>query len=763
MARRRPMWPFGRAGKNWETDMKSFSNMRSVTAIALAAISAAMMAAMPAQAAGKTERDAAVEKVVAFHAAATESLNVLRGAIDALKDATAKIGGREAELKRANDSAAEISSGLSTLARDIMTAAADGKDGTSFDEARIRGIEAMKSLESALAEFDKDLDRAKKQGDKAVSQAAESIRDFDNAIDKASRARFSGGKLVREADDKNNELAYANAGSRERLSKEYSEVKDAYGRALAAFLEGQKELQKKIADTEKNIGTVDAALVALRRPQAGLGGGETTVITNVITNAPEKTYSVQFFSEEVEFHRQTGRKGEKVAKPLSMPVKPHCDFKFWSAAKDGPKYEGFGTDALGESAPEALYAIFDQERPGIALFWLDKAKTRLFEKREYMRSERKTLEKPLKGNPEAWGYRFADWCEAGEEAPFDGFGTEMVDDEKNLFAKWEEVPVKAEFYTIGADGAAHKVRELEVRLSDRILETCPDEPGYEFRGWGVPGRGVDASGVSRGALEPVTGETYLDNLPRIDDGTGVAKFFAIRDVLQYTATFASWDGNTLAVATGSVEKAVSAPTAPEVAGYVFRGWIGETGDIFKAGPISSDIVVAASYEPVIYTARIHLADGTVEDVKYSIEEPLDIANIPLQKTSTRISHSLSLNPEGKPILPVTKDMTGDVDIYVVRSAHFRFRNNSQTIAEQDVAVGGVLVPPRLKDKATGLEIEPLGWAPWSNFTPIDLSAPMTEERLENRDIEQNLFYDGAMQLFPIWADPAHRPEVEAME
>lgn len=706
-------------------------------------------------AAGRAERNAAVDKVVEFHSQATESLNDLSGAIEALKVATGKMAGEQETLRKTADSAAEISLGLSKLSRDIMSTVAAGGKTTAFDEARQRGYEARENLKVALKGFERTIADAKKEGDEALRRAGDSLGKFDEAIKGASRARFLGGSVVKEADERNNELAFANIGSRDRLSKSLADAKSAYSRAIEEFLKAENAIQAKMTEAEQNLGNVDLALTNANRPQ---------VVQGVVTNLPEKSYSVQFFFDEVEFHKQTGQKGEKVSKPSDEPKRQYCDFLYWSSEKNGgAKYEGFGTDGLGAGAPMALYAVFGPEKAGVVSFWLDKGKSRLFERREYMRSQRKPLEKPAKGNPEAWGCRFVGWSEDGGKTISEAFGLEMADDRRDFVAKWEETPVRVEFFVFGADGKARKVEEKEAMLSEPLPETCPEEPGYEFRSWGVAKEAKGMAEINIADIEPAVGGTYAENQAKLNDGGGVAHLFAMRDAIQHIATFASWDGQVLAVATGSVEKAVSAPVAPDVPGYSFKGWLMASGESYADGPLVEDISVAASYSPIRYTAKIHFPDGTESEAAYTVEEPLDVSSIPLKATSTRISHSLSLDTEGKPMRPVPEGMIGDVDIYVVKSARFRFKNNAQTLCERDVAVGSVLIPPRLRDKATGEEIKPVGWAPWSNFTPIDLDAPMTEERLENRDIEHNLFYDGAMQLFPIWGDLGHRPEVEAID
>ncbi|MFP1678364.1 InlB B-repeat-containing protein [Alloalcanivorax sp. C16-2] len=145
--------------------------------------------------------------------------------------------------------------------------------------------------------------------------------------------------------------------------------------------------------------------------------------------------------------------------------------------------------------------------------------------------------------PQRDGYLFEGWNTAS-----DGSGTGYTDSlalggmDQTLYAQW-----RLEVYTVSFDtDGGEALDDLELEPGAALSAPTPVREGYTFTGW-------------QPALPATMPETDL---------TVTAQW----QVNQYTLTFNSNGGSAVGALTQDYGSAITAPTAPTLAGYTFTGW-----------------------------------------------------------------------------------------------------------------------------------------------------------------------------------------------
>ncbi|MBE6699123.1 MAG: hypothetical protein E7584_02650 [Ruminococcaceae bacterium] len=183
-------------------------------------------------------------------------------------------------------------------------------------------------------------------------------------------------------------------------------------------------------------------------------------------------------------------------------------------------------------------------------------------------------------DPEKEGYNFAGWY-LGDKA----FDIESpISESVNLKAHWA-----INHYTviINADNGTD--------IDDNIVEYgtiianpgTPVKEGYTFKGWFVGENEYDFA-------NPITGNTTIK---------------AVWAINQYTITFDTVGGNTIAAITLDFGADVTAPADPTKTGYTFAGWDVEIPETMPA----KNVTITASWTINQYTITFNTVDGSAID------------------------------------------------------------------------------------------------------------------------------------------------------
>ena len=156
-------------------------------------------------------------------------------------------------------------------------------------------------------------------------------------------------------------------------------------------------------------------------------------------------------------------------------------------------------------------------------------------------------------DPAKLGYDFAGWDNEVGTMPA-----------KNVVfnATWVESNVNVVYYL---DGTGAKWETFTIAYGDVLdVPADPYKEGYEFKGWAET---ADGEVVELPATMPAEELEY----------------YAIFEVLQYTASFDSDGGTPVDEIKQDYNTTVTLPAAPEKTGYTFLGWMREDGSVLAAG------------------------------------------------------------------------------------------------------------------------------------------------------------------------------------
>ena len=147
--------------------------------------------------------------------------------------------------------------------------------------------------------------------------------------------------------------------------------------------------------------------------------------------------------------------------------------------------------------------------------------------------------------------------------------------------------VVVEFDTNGGNSIANI--ELE-DINDFKLPTAPTKEGYEFKGWYL-----DAD--------------FTKEFKSLEGLEGTVKLYAkweekVVEATKYTVTFKGKDGAVIETQEVEEGKAATAPAAPEVEGFVFKGWDKAFDNV------TGDLEVNAVYEEEVVLPTV----GTIAEI-----------------------------------------------------------------------------------------------------------------------------------------------------
>ncbi len=317
----------------------------------------------------------------------------------------------------------------------------------------------------------------------------------------------------------------------------------------------------------------------------------TLVGGNVTVNAvyTPVTYTVTFDAAggAITQGSATVNGGNTVAKPLD-PTKAGYVFKGWllnSAAYD------FTTPVTSDIT---LVASWEEEQPVVPTTY-----TVTFDVQGGSAVDPQTVEEGAQAtkpaDPTKAGYVFKGWLLNSAAYDF----TTPVTSDITLVASWEEEqPVVPTTYTVTFDvqgGSAVDPQTVE-EGAQATKPADPTKAGYVFKGWLLNSAAYDFT-------TPVTSDITL-----------VASWEEEQPVVPttYTVTFDVQGGS--AVDPQTVEEGAQAtkPADPTKAGYVFKGWLLNSAAYDFTTPVTSDIILVASWEEVVVTYTVTLdADGGV--------------------------------------------------------------------------------------------------------------------------------------------------------
>ena len=184
------------------------------------------------------------------------------------------------------------------------------------------------------------------------------------------------------------------------------------------------------------------------------------------------------------------------------------------------------------------------------------------------------------------GYKFLGWTL--NDADYD-FSTPVLSD-ITLVAHWEEINHTVSFNTQGGNEIASQT----VRDQDAATEPAdPERSGYIFVGW------------------TLNGKSYDFNTPVVSDITLTAEWEKIKANL--TVAFNSNGGSSVPSQTVREGSRATRPTDPAYNGYEFTGWTlnGERYDFNT--PVTTNIVLDANWERVLFTVSFETMGGSRVD------------------------------------------------------------------------------------------------------------------------------------------------------
>ena len=200
--------------------------------------------------------------------------------------------------------------------------------------------------------------------------------------------------------------------------------------------------------------------------------------------------------------------------------------------------------------------------------------------------EVKENEKAVKPtDPTKEGYKFVGWfTDEALTKPYD-FNSAVTAD-LVLYAKFEEASQTTK-YTVtfkGKDGAVIETQEVEEGKA-ATAPAAPEVEGFVFKGWDK-------------AFDNVTGDLEVNAVYEEESA----------EATKFTVVFKDKDGKEIAKVEVEEGKAATAPAAPEVEGFIFKGWDKAFDNV------TGDLEVNALYEAAKkLTVTFKLEDGTLVD------------------------------------------------------------------------------------------------------------------------------------------------------
>ncbi len=161
-----------------------------------------------------------------------------------------------------------------------------------------------------------------------------------------------------------------------------------------------------------------------------------------------------------------------------------------------------------------------------------------------------------------------------------------------------KVSFVAEHGTIIGDAVVNV--ENGTNLNTVTFPTVTADPNYVFIGWDM------TEGI-------------------INSDTVVAAQFALKT---YTVSFIGADGQVLSQHTVPYGASVTAPQAPEIEGYTFKGWSDEDGNIVDSFEVvSKDASFTAVYDRALVVIKFAASNGTLSFAQTEVEYGTDLSDV----------------------------------------------------------------------------------------------------------------------------------------
>lgn len=259
----------------------------------------------------------------------------------------------------------------------------------------------------------------------------------------------------------------------------------------------------------------------------------------------------------------------------------------WATVDGGEKVYGFG-DIYAQNAALTLYPV-----------WNANQYTVTFDSTGGSEVITKTIDvtygEPLGDMPvpKREGYVFLGWYDAlvggkcyGDS---DGKSTSPYDKDVSitLYAQWAEAPSRMVYFNTCGGTMTGPVEVLHKLNTPIAKPDNPTKPGHTFNGWYT--------------------DSALTQAWNFDDWvTGELKLYAGWTVNQYTITFDTAGGSTVAPITQDYGTAITVPSNPTREGYTFIGWDKEIPATMPA----ENVTITAKWAINKYTIRFNTDGGT---------------------------------------------------------------------------------------------------------------------------------------------------------
>ena len=238
------------------------------------------------------------------------------------------------------------------------------------------------------------------------------------------------------------------------------------------------------------------------------------------------------------------------------------------------------------------------------------------------------------------GYTFGGWY---SDAGFTTQVSQIVKGStgnKTLYAKWTKDSYTINYELNGGTLSAANPTSYDVTTETFTLNN-PTKTGYTFLGW------TGSNGTTPQTTVTITKGT-----------TGNLTYTANWKINQYTITFDTAGGSTIAAITQDYGTAITAPANPTKTGYTFAGWNPAIPSTMPA----ENMTVTAKWTAVNYTIEYDLAGGTVSTANptsYTIETNSFTLNNPTREGYTFAGWTGSNGTTPQTTVTVAKGSTGN--------------------------------------------------------------------------------------------------------
>ena len=290
---------------------------------------------------------------------------------------------------------------------------------------------------------------------------------------------------------------------------------------------------------------------------------------------------------------------------IPTPVKTGYGFDYWYYDDASTEYE------IGTKMP-AIDLVEDDGSIELTAHWTVKSITITFDANggNEVASITQNYNTYISDKPVATreGYTFNGWLLDGEAYTIPDY---MPAESITLVADWTINTYKINF----TDTGDSTVESIEAEYGASI--TAPENPtktGYNFSYWYYN--------------DPDTAYVIGDTMPALDTELGITTkeitLTAKWSINEYTITFNTDGGSTIAPITQNYGTAITKPANPTKDGYTFAGWDTTIPDTMPAG----NMTITATWTPIRYTITFDEAGGSevtdiTADYKSAISKPAD--------------------------------------------------------------------------------------------------------------------------------------------